>query len=473
MGCNGCSSSSGGGCGTSGGGCGVCHGKLPVFNWLSGVQNPNLNIIEVSFKNGRKEFFRNENKLMMQVGDIVCVEGAPGHDVGIVSLVGDIVRLQMRRKGISRKDESIKKIYRKASQADIEKWEIARGREHETMHQTRLMALDLGLEMKITDVEFQGDNTKATFYYTANARVDFRELIKVMATDFKIRIEMRQIGARQESARLGGIGSCGRELCCSSWLSDFRSVNTSAARYQQLSLNPQKLAGQCGKLKCCLNFELESYLDALQHFPSTQQPLFTKAGKAYSQKVDIFGGKILYCVKEDIMTHWFELPIEEVKEIIAMNKKGIQPDSLEDYAIVKEEDASLTFENVVGQDSLTRFDTQKKDRNKNRNRHKRKPSNNRSNNRNQKGKSASANGEKSNKNKQGQSNVVKKRPNKNGGNNKNSKKPISKEEHQKRIATMLDKMGDQEKTEVENRKPNRAKPKRKPRNYRKPKDKKE
>jgi cell fate regulator YaaT (PSP1 superfamily) len=360
MGCSGCSSKSGGGCSSGGGACGTCHSKLPVFNWLSGVSDPKQDIVEVSFKNGRKGFYRNVNKLPLMSGDVVSVEGNPGYDIGIISLSGDIVRLQMRKKNVKKDSEHIKKIYRKASQADIEKWQIARGREFETMHKTRVIALDLGLEMKITDVEFQGDNTKATFYYTANSRVDFRELIKIMANEFKIRIEMKQIGARQESSRLGGIGACGRELCCSSWLTDFRTVNTSAARYQQLSLNPQKLAGQCGKLKCCLNFELDSYIDALQHFPNTNTALHTKAGKAYSMKVDIFAGKILYCLKEDLTTQWFELDIQSVKKIIGMNKRGEQPESLEDFAIAKEEENITSFENVVGQDSLTRFDTNKK-----------------------------------------------------------------------------------------------------------------
>ena len=359
MGCSSCSSS--GSCGTSGscgsgGACGTCHSKLPVFNWLSEVHDPKQDIVEVTFKNGRKGFYRNVDKLQLKTADIVTVEGNPGYDLGIVSMAGAMIRLQLRKKGIDKDDESIKKIYRKSNQQDLDKWQIARGREKETMYRTRIMASEIGLQMKITDVEFQGDNGKATFYYTAEERVDFRELIKVMAQEFKIRIEMRQIGARQESARLGGIGSCGRELCCSTWLTDFRSVNTSAARYQQLSLNPQKLAGQCGKLKCCLNYELESYIDAIKDFPP-QTALKLKSGRAQFQKMDIFGGKILYSIQEEFKISWVELSLDKVKEVQALNAKGVYPESLEDFEIQKEEEIKVEFENVVGQDSLTRFDS--------------------------------------------------------------------------------------------------------------------
>ncbi len=359
MGCSSCSSS--GSCGTSGscgssGACGTCHSKLPVFNWLSEVHDPKQDIIEVTFKNGRKGFYRNQDKLQLRASDIVTVEGNPGYDLGIVSMAGAMIRLQLRKKGVSKDDESIKKVYRKSNQQDLDKWQTARGREKETMYRTRIMASGLGLHMKITDVEFQGDNGKATFYYTAEERVDFRELIKVMAQEFKIRIEMRQIGARQESARLGGIGSCGRELCCSTWLTDFRSVNTSAARYQQLSLNPQKLAGQCGKLKCCLNFELESYIDAIKDFPP-QTALKLKNGRAQFQKMDIFGGKILYSIQEEFKISWVELTLDKVREVQKLNADNVFPENLEEFEIQKEEDIKVEFENVVGQDSLTRFDS--------------------------------------------------------------------------------------------------------------------
>lgn len=360
MGCSGCSSA--GSCG-SGGACGTCHSKLPVFNWLSEVHDPKQDIVEVTFKNGRKGFYRNQDKLQLRASDVVTVEGSPGYDIGIVSMAGALIRLQLRKKGVEKDSDEIKKIYRKSNQADLDKWQLARGREKDTMYRTRIMASDIGLKMKITDVEFQGDNGKATFFYTAEDRVDFRELIKVMAQEFKIRIEMRQIGARQESARLGGIGSCGRELCCSTWLTDFRSVNTSAARYQQLSLNPQKLAGQCGKLKCCLNYELDSYVDALKDFPP-QTALKLKSGRAQFQKMDIFGGKILYSIQEEFKMSWVELTLDKVREVQALNADNIYPESLDEYAIIKEEEAKVDFENVVGQDSLTRFDASRGRRNR-------------------------------------------------------------------------------------------------------------
>jgi cell fate regulator YaaT (PSP1 superfamily) len=274
MGCSGCSSGRGcttttsgvpKGCG-SGGSCsaGGCN-KLNVFDWLANMALPAgqkpFDIVEVRFKNSRKEFYRNVNDLPLFQGEIVAVEAGSGHDIGVVSLTGELVKHQMKNRGIAADSPEIKKLYRKAKQTDVEKWKEAQVLEEKTMYAARTIAVRLGLQMKISDVEYQGDKTKATFYYTADDRVDFRELIKVLAAEFRVRIEMRQIGARQEAARLGGIGSCGRELCCSTWLTDFRTVNTSAARYQQLSLNPQKLAGQCGKLKCCLNYELDSYME--------------------------------------------------------------------------------------------------------------------------------------------------------------------------------------------------------------------
>ncbi|MGB0884515.1 MAG: PSP1 domain-containing protein [Flavobacteriales bacterium] len=355
MGCSGCST----GGESSGGACGTCHSKLPVFNWLSGINDPKQDIVEIAFKNGRKGFFRNSERLMLKTGDVVTVEGDPGHDVGVVSLAGAVVRLQLRKKKVDKNSDQIKKLYRKSNQNDIDKWHVARKREDEAMYRTRALADEQGLKMKISDVEFQGDNTKAIFFYTADERVDFRELIKLLAREFNIRVEMRQIGARQESARLGGIGSCGRELCCSTWLTDFRTVNTSAARYQQLSLNPQKLAGQCGKLKCCLNYELESYIDALDGFPS-QKSLKLKKGQAQFQKMDIFGGKMIYSVQEEFKIDWHELEVEKVREVHALNAKGVYPESLEDFTIVKDIEPTVEFENVVGQDSLTRFDKNKR-----------------------------------------------------------------------------------------------------------------
>lgn len=352
-----------GSCGTGG-----CN-KLNVFNWLTGIGLPDgveaFGIVEVRFKNSRKEFYKNDTGLELVTGDVVAVEAMSGHDVGIVSLSGELVRMQMQRKGTNPESKDIKKIYRKAKQSDIEKWKEAREIENEAMFTSRKAASELKLDMKISDVEYQGDKTKATFYYTAEDRVDFRELIKILADTFRVKIEMRQIGARQEAGRLGGIGSCGRELCCSTWLTDFRTVSTSAARYQQLSLNPIKLAGQCGKLKCCLNYELETYLDALSDFPKGDFRLETKKGNAVHQKTDIFKRLMMFTYEGEFSADFIPLSIEQVNEIIAKNKQGIKPDSLNEFSKPVEEKIP-DYENVVGQDSLNRFDHQKK-KNKKRN----------------------------------------------------------------------------------------------------------
>lgn len=371
MSCNSCSTGKDGqprGC-KNNGTCGTdsCN-KLTVFNWLSNMSLPSnqepFDCIEVRFKNSRKHFYRNTEKLTLSIGDIVATEASPGHDVGIVTLTGELVRVQMKKKKVAITSEDVKKVYRKASQKDIDVWSRARDREEEIKKRARELAIALDLQMKISDVEFQGDASKATFYYTAEDRVDFRQLIKDMAKAFSIRIEMRQIGFRQEAARLGGIGSCGRELCCSTWLTDFRSVNTAAARYQQLSLNPQKLAGQCGKLKCCLNFELDAYLEALEQFPKSDIKLYTEKGTAVCQKTDIFKGHIWYAYEGEWM-NWHKLTTDQANEIIALNAKKEKVISLEEYAIeLVEEDTKTDFENVVGQDSLTRFD-KKPTRNRN------------------------------------------------------------------------------------------------------------
>lgn len=351
--------------------------KLSVFDWLSNMTLPGnetpFNIYEVRFKNGRKHFFKNTEKLSISMGDIVAVEGSPGHDIGVVSLGGELVKVQMKKRKISIDSEEIKKIYRKASQRDIEIWEKARNRELETQKRGREILGRLGLKMKLSDVEFQGDGNKATFYYTAEARVDFRQLIKDLAGAFSIRVEMKQVGSRQEAARLGGVGSCGRELCCSTWLTDFRKVTTSAARYQQLSLNPLKLAGQCGKLKCCLNFELDTYLDALNDFPKQEKILKTESGDAEFVKMDIFKKLIWYTYKEN-RSKWYKLSLEQVQEIIDLNNKNEVSIPLEDYESEIEEVVAVDFENVVGQDSLTRFDTPKKNRRRNRNKKRKKVS---------------------------------------------------------------------------------------------------
>ena len=347
--------------------------KLTVFDWLSNMSLPNgetaFDCIEVRFKNGRKEFFRNTEKLTLSIGDIVATEASPGHDIGIVTLTGELVRVQMKKKNVKLDSPEITKVYRKASQRDIDIWVEAREKEEPMKVKARELAISLKLEMKISDIEYQGDASKATFYYTANDRVDFRALIKEYAQTFKTRIEMKQVGFRQEAARLGGIGSCGRELCCSTWLTDFRSVNTSAARYQQLSLNPQKLAGQCGKLKCCLNYELDTYLDALKDFPDMETKLHTEKGDAICQKQDIFKG-LMWFAYTDNFAHWHVLKIEQVKEIMAQNKDKVRASSLEDFAFEVVVEKETTFSNAMGQESLTRFDQPKKKKPSARNRNK-------------------------------------------------------------------------------------------------------
>ncbi|MFN3640530.1 MAG: stage 0 sporulation family protein, partial [Flavobacterium sp.] len=301
------------------------------------------------------------------MGDVVATEGSPGHDIGIVSLTGELVRVQMKKKNVNHESKEILKVYRKANQKDLDVWATSRKREEVIKVKAREIAIQLKLEMKISDVEFQGDASKATFYYTASDRVDFRQLIKEYAREFNIRVEMKQVGFRQEASRLGGIGSCGRELCCSTWLTDFRSVNTSAARYQQLSLNPQKLAGQCGKLKCCLNYELDTYLDALKDFPEFQTVLYTEKGRARCQKQDIFKG-LMWFTYEDNFSNWHVLQIDQVKEIVAENKNGNKVPSLEEYAIENTPEVVKEFSNSVGQESLTRFDQPKRKKNRNKNR---------------------------------------------------------------------------------------------------------
>lgn len=339
----------------SSGGC----NKLEVYNWLSNMALPGgqtpYDILEIRFKNSRKGFFKNVKNLSLQLGDVVVVEGAPGKDVGVVSIVGELTRIQVKKKSPNFKPSEARKIIRIAEQEDIDKWIKARSLEKEVMYKSRTLAVNLGLEMKISDVEYQADLTKATFYYTAEGRVDFRQLIKDMADEFKIRIEMRQIGARQEASRLGGIGSCGRELCCSTWLTDFRSVSTSAARYQQLSLNPQKLAGQCGKLKCCLNYELDMYLDAIKAFPKGDLKLRTEKGTAIHIKTDVFKRQMSYAYEGEFNAGLIPLNPDRVREIIRMNKEGKKPYDLTDFMEVVEE-KEPDYTNVVGQDSLNRFE---------------------------------------------------------------------------------------------------------------------
>lgn len=385
MGCATCTNKGGGvpaGCNNNGScGNGGCN-KLTIFNWLSNMELPAnqkaFDCVEVRFKNGRKEFFRNTEDFSLFEGDTVAVEATAGHDIGIVSLSGELVRLQMQKKNIFPKSEDIKKVHRKATESDIEKWQSGKAKEADAMLKARQIANELDLRMKISDVEYQGDLSKVIFYYTADERIDFRDLVRKLADAFKIRIEMKQIGMRQEASRLGGIGSCGRELCCSTWLTDFRSVSTSAARYQQLSLNPTKLAGQCGKLKCCLNYELDVYVDELKKFPDTKKKLKTKKGDAFFQKMDIFGNKMWYSYRDEPY-EFIELSLKRVNEIIEANKQDQKVDQLKDFSDVVIE-KKPEYENVVGQDDLTRFDKQnKKNRNRNNNNKRR-----RNNNRNRK-----------------------------------------------------------------------------------------
>lgn len=382
-------------CGTDG-----CN-KLTVFDWLSNMSLPGnqepFNAVEVRFKNGRKHFYQNPDKLTLSIGDTVATEASPGHDIGMVTLTGELVRVQMKKKKETIDVPALPKIYRKATQKDIDIWQECRDREADIQKRSREIAIRLGLQMKLSDIEFQGDGSKAIFYYTAEERVDFRLLIKEFARTFNTRIEMKQVGLRQEAARLGGIGSCGRELCCSTWLTDFRSVNTSAARYQQLSLNPQKLAGQCGKLKCCLNYELDTYLEALEIFPKSDIKLKTEKGNAYCQKTDIFKGLMWFVYEKDGM-NWHTLKVEKVNEIIAINKKGNTVASLEEYIEDVVISSDKVYSDVVGQDSLTRFDRPKQSKNNrrkkssgNRNKSTSKSNNSGGNNRNQK--SAQATGD--------------------------------------------------------------------------------
>jgi cell fate regulator YaaT (PSP1 superfamily) len=373
MGCTSCSSGADGqpkGC-KNNGTCGSdgCN-KLTVFDWLSnmslpGDQKPFIGV-EVRFKNGRKHFYKNLENLSLSIGDIVATEAMSGHDIGIVTLTGELVKVQMKKKSHDETTDDLPKIYRKATQKDIDIWQTVRAKEAEIQKRSREIAIHLGLKMKISDIEYQGDGSKTTFYYTAEERVDFRQLIRDFASAFSTRVEMKQVGFRQEAARLGGIGSCGRELCCSTWLTDFRSVKTSAARYQQLSLNPQKLAGQCGKLKCCLNYELDTYLDALKDIPKSDIKLITEKGTAICHKTDIFKRFLWYGYEKQGM-NWHKISVDNANEVIALNKKGIKVSSLEEFVVEEHISETKIFENVVGQDSLTRFDKPKSKNNRKRN----------------------------------------------------------------------------------------------------------
>lgn len=332
-------------------------------------------IVEVRFKGSRKEFYTNKDNVELRVGDLVAVEATPGHDVGVVSMVGELVRFQLRKKGVTEDSDTIKALYRKVKQSELEKYNEVKDKETATLSRSREIIQSLKLSMKLSDIEFQGDGKKATFFYTADDRVDFRELIKKLAEEFRIRVEMRQIGMRQEASRLGGIGICGRELCCSTWLTDFKTVSTSTARYQNLALNPAKLAGQCTKLKCCLNYELDSYVDALKDFPSTNIILETEKGRAFHRKTDIFKRLMWYAFTIDekkeqrelseggVGGNWVMLSVDRVNEVINLNKEKIKPAEL---ALPEEVEVDIApdYENVVGQDRIDRMDKLKKKKKK-------------------------------------------------------------------------------------------------------------
>lgn len=340
------------------------RGKLHCYNWLEDIPGgfADFDIVEVQFKNTRKGFYRNSTNLPLETGDLVVVEASPGHDVGTVTMTGKLVMLQMKRANV-KPDAEIKRIYRKAKPADIEKFEEAKARENDTMIQSRQIAENLKLNMKIGDVEYQGDGNKAIFYYIADERVDFRQLIKVLADTFHVRIEMKQIGARQEAGRIGGIGPCGRPLCCSSWMTSFVSVATSAARYQDISLNPQKLAGQCAKLKCCLNFEVDAYVESVKRLPSKEIRLETADATYYHFKTDIFKREMTYSTDKSVPANLVTLDAERVFEIIAMNKAGEKPLKLQRDGEEKEVHVS-EFGDIIGQDGITRFDKKKKKKRK-------------------------------------------------------------------------------------------------------------
>lgn len=337
--------------------------KLHETDWLAEYPNNGpTDIVEVRFKNTHRSYYANVNNLPLEVGDIVAVEASPGHDIGIVSLTGDMVARQMRRVGFNPQNGEFRKIYRKARSYDIEKWHEAVAREHEVMIRSRQIAADMGLDMKIGDVEFQGDGIKAIFYYIADERVDFRELIKVFADQFRIRIEMKQIGARQEAGRIGGLGACGRQLCCASWISSFNSVTTNAARTQDLSLNPQKLAGQCSKLKCCLTYELDDYIDARKEFPRLNGPLQALDADYFHIKNDILARTMSFSTQPGSMAGLISLSIGRVREIMRLNAEGKKPEKITSDTVVDTSGEEPTYINVIGEDSITRFDKAKRNK---------------------------------------------------------------------------------------------------------------
>ena len=343
--------------------CGKQDRQLNTYDWLADIpgNTQESDLVEVQFKNTRKGYYKNSNRIPLEKGDIVAVEATPGHDIGVVTLTGRLVPLQMRKANI-KSEADIKRIYRKAKQVDMDKYNEAKAREHITMIRSRQIAQNLNLNMKIGDVEYQGDGNKAIFYYIADERVDFRQLIKVLADAFHVRIEMKQIGARQEAGRIGGIGPCGRELCCATWMTSFVSVSTSAARFQDISLNPQKLAGQCAKLKCCLNYEVDCYVEAQKRLPSKEITLETQDGTFYFFKADILSNQITYSSDKSVPANLVTISSRRAFEVINMNKRGIKPEKLNDESLHAEPARPI---DLLEQESLTRFDRNKKGKNGN------------------------------------------------------------------------------------------------------------
>lgn len=351
-----------GGCCMSGKGCCKHVNKLNSYDWLCDIPESELatDYVEVQFKNTRKGYYLNSNKIPLEKGDVVAVESSPGHDIGTVAMTGKLVLLQMKRNRV-RPDAEVRRVYRKAKPNDLEKYEEAKAREHDTMIRSRKIAEGLGLQMKIGDVEYQGDGNKAIFYYIADERVDFRQLIKDLAEAFRVRIEMKQIGARQEAGRIGGIGPCGRELCCSGWMTNFISVSTGSARIQDISLNPQKLAGQCAKLKCCLNYEVDTYAEAQKSYPSREIPLETKDGVFYHFKTDVFKNQMTYSSDKNFAANLVTITSDRAYEIIGLNKKGIKPDQL--ISSENNNKPQKEYQDILGE-SVTRFDNPKKKKKK-------------------------------------------------------------------------------------------------------------
>ena len=353
----------------SGGGCSTCEvsenrgcGVSSVFDWLYQIDGPkseNSNFVEVQFKGDRKDFYINNESLDIKHGDILAVEGEKfGHDIGKVTMIGELTALQLVRKGRDITTNPLKNIYRIATENDLIKWKDAINQEGSILEKAKKIIENFKLEMKLSDVEFQGDNTKATFYYTADKRVDFRELVREYSSQFRLKVEMRQIGARQEAAKLGGIGSCGRELCCSTWMTEFPNVSTSAARYQQLSINPQKISGQCGRLKCCLNFELDGYTEALKEFPKSSKKIVTQEGEAKFVKLDVFKKVMYYFNVNNPTSELLELPVASVQKILELNKNGEIPENFDSY-IKTQIESEVSFEDATGQDNINRFDKKK------------------------------------------------------------------------------------------------------------------